>query len=162
MLAPASDVPLQMLLAFLLPEIQSYWGISSATEALIASVTFAGMAIGAYSWGLLGDLIGRKKSIALSCLWTASFGLLSAFSPSIEWLIVSRAITGVGLGGVAVAFTLFAEFLPTKRRGVLLVAISFMWTVGKYKCKHSATAVAVLLTDTRDFGRGGPGLGCPD
>ena len=37
---------------------------------------------------------------------------------------------GVGLGGVPVAFTLFAEFCPAGDRGAWLVALQSFWTAG--------------------------------
>lgn len=49
-----------MLLSFVGPAIQPEWGLSSSQESLISTVAFAGMLIGAYSWGVVSDSYGRK------------------------------------------------------------------------------------------------------
>lgn len=42
----------------------------------------------------------------------------------------SRALVGLGLGGVPVAFNLFLEFLPSVGRGRYLVLFETFWAVG--------------------------------
>lgn len=49
-----------MILSFIGREVQVQWGLSSSEESLISTVVFAGMLIGAYSWGLVSDTYGRK------------------------------------------------------------------------------------------------------
>lgn len=49
-----------MILSFIGREVQVQWGLSSSEESLISTVVFAGMLIGAYSWGLISDTYGRK------------------------------------------------------------------------------------------------------
>lgn len=49
-----------MLLSFVGPAIQSEWSLSSHEESLITSVVFAGMLVGAYSWGIVSDKHGRR------------------------------------------------------------------------------------------------------
>ena len=54
-------------------------------------------------------------------------GMLCALYPecfaSLQWLLLARCLVGIGLGGVPVAFALFAEFLPIKGRGGWLIAL---------------------------------------
>nr|GLL47874.1 tRNA pseudouridine synthase B [Ipomoea trifida] len=49
-----------MLLSFIGPSVKSLWGLSAAEEGLITTVVFAGMLIGAYSWGVFSDNFGRR------------------------------------------------------------------------------------------------------
>ena len=49
-----------MLLSFVGPAVQSLWNLSSREESSITSVVFAGMLIGAYSWGIVADKHGRR------------------------------------------------------------------------------------------------------
>lgn len=55
-----SEAMEMMLLSFVGPALQSAWGISSHQQSLITSVVFAGMLIGAYSWGIVSDKHGRR------------------------------------------------------------------------------------------------------
>lgn len=49
-----------MILSFVGPALKSKWSLSSSEESLITTVVFAGMLLGAYSWGLLSDNYGRR------------------------------------------------------------------------------------------------------
>eukprot|EP00268_Persea_americana_P061107 TRINITY_DN7680_c0_g1_i6.p1 TRINITY_DN7680_c0_g1~~TRINITY_DN7680_c0_g1_i6.p1 ORF type:complete len:108 (+),score=26.51 TRINITY_DN7680_c0_g1_i6:213-536(+) len=55
-----------MLLSFVGPAVQSEWGLSSHEESLITSAVFAGMLVGAYSWGIVSDKHGRRHMIISS------------------------------------------------------------------------------------------------
>lgn len=50
-----------MILSFIGPAVKSEWGLSSGQESLITTVVFAGMLIGAYSWGVISDKCGRRQ-----------------------------------------------------------------------------------------------------
>ncbi len=49
-----------MILSFVGPAVKLKWALSSSEESLLSSVVFAGMLIGAYSWGLTSDNYGRR------------------------------------------------------------------------------------------------------
>lgn len=50
-----------MILSFIGPALESEWGLSSTQETLITTVVFAGMLVGAYSWGVISDNFGRRQ-----------------------------------------------------------------------------------------------------
>ncbi|KAH0934158.1 hypothetical protein HID58_011275, partial [Brassica napus] len=56
-----------MLLSFVGPAVQSLWNLSSREESSITSVVFAGMLIGAYSWGIVADKHGRSWFLERIC-----------------------------------------------------------------------------------------------
>jgi putative MFS transporter len=127
----AADAAEVLLLGFALPAIIAEFGISTAQGGLIATATFAGMLVGAWFWGTISDYVGRRAGFQLTVLIFALFGLLSAFAPGWEWLLVLRFITGFGLGGaLPLDFSLYAEFLPTKNRGRNLVILESFWALG--------------------------------
>ena len=57
-------------------------GVADADTGLIFTCANAGLAIGALSFGLAVDIIGRKAAFQLTCLITSIFGLLLVASPS--------------------------------------------------------------------------------
>ena len=127
----AADGAEVLLLGFALPSIIGEFGITTAQGGLIASATFAGMLVGAWFWGTISDYIGRRLGFQLTVMIFALFGLLSAFAPSWEWLLILRFVTGFGLGGaLPLDFSLYAEFLPTENRGRRLVLLESFWAVG--------------------------------
>lgn len=119
-----------MLLSFVGPSVQVEWELSSHEESLITSVVFAGMLIGAYSWGIVSDNYGRRMGFLFTALVTSGAGFLSAFSPNYIFLIILRFIVGIGLGGGPVLSSWFLEFIPAPNRGTWMVVFSGFWTIG--------------------------------
>ncbi|CAI9285444.1 unnamed protein product [Lactuca saligna] len=119
-----------MLLSFVGPAIQPEWGLSSSQESLISTVAFAGMLIGAYSWGVVSDSYGRKKGFLGSAIITSGAGFLSAFAPNYISLLILRFFVGIGLGCGHVFTSWFLEFVPIPNRGAWMVVFSTFWTVG--------------------------------
>ncbi|XP_059636650.1 organic cation/carnitine transporter 7-like isoform X2 [Cornus florida] len=112
------------------PAVKSQWGLSSTQESLITIVVFAGMLIGAYSWGIISDSYGRRKGLLSIALVTSGAGFFSAFSPNYISLVIIRWLVGIGLGGGPVYSTWFLEFVPVPNRGKWMVIFSTFWTVG--------------------------------
>ncbi|XP_031376096.1 organic cation/carnitine transporter 7 [Punica granatum] len=125
-----SEAMEMMLLSFIGPAVQSLWGLSAQEQSLITSIVFAGMLVGAYSWGIVSDKHGRRKGFLITAIVTAGGGFLSAFSPNYIWLIFLRCLVGVGLGGGPVLSSWFLEFVPAPNRGTWMVIFSAFWTVG--------------------------------
>ncbi|KAM3599389.1 uncharacterized protein V6R79_004804 [Siganus canaliculatus] len=124
------DAMEMMILSVLGPQLHCEWSLPSLQVALITSVVFVGMAIGAPVWGNLSDHYGRRIGLMVCMCWTLFYGLLSAFAPVYGWLLVLRGLTGCGIGGAPQAVTLYLEFLPMKTRGVCVMLISAFWSFG--------------------------------
>ncbi|KAL9442226.1 hypothetical protein AB3S75_020689 [Citrus x aurantiifolia] len=119
-----------MILSFVGPAVKSKWKLTSSEESLLTTVVFAGMLLGAYSWGIISDNYGRRKSFLGIAMVTSVAGLLSSFSPNYVLLVIFRCFVGVGLGGVPVFLAYFLEFVPVSHRGTWMVALSAFWTAG--------------------------------
>jgi MFS family permease len=69
-------------------------------------------------YGKLGDLYGRKGVLQTAIVIFLIGTALSAFSTSMTFLIVARAIQGLGGGGLMViAMTVVADVIPPRQRG---------------------------------------------
>lgn len=119
-----------MILSFVGPVVKSQWNLSSTQESLLSTVVFAGMLVGAYSWGLFSDYCGRRKGFLGITIITSAAGLLSTFSPNYVSLLILRCLVGVGLGGGPVFSSWFLEFVPASHRGKWMVVFSTFWTFG--------------------------------
>ncbi|KAJ6296486.1 hypothetical protein OIU77_005546 [Salix suchowensis] len=119
-----------MILSFVGPVVKSQWNLSSTQESLLSTVVFAGMLVGAYSWGLFSDYCGRRKGFLGITIITSAAGLLSTFSPNYVSLLILRCLVGVGLGGGPVFSSWFLEFVPASHRGTWMVVFSTFWTFG--------------------------------
>ncbi|CAK7345854.1 unnamed protein product [Dovyalis caffra] len=119
-----------MILSFVGPAVKSQWNLSSDQESLISTVVFAGMLVGAFSFGLVSDYYGRRKGLLGLNLLTSVAGVLSTFSPNYASLVTFRFFVGFGVGGGDVFVTWFLEFVPASHRGIRMILISFFWTFG--------------------------------
>lgn len=97
--------------------VQSGWS-NLPQNGWFISATFAGMMIGAWSAGLLGDRYGRRFSYQLNLLIFGLASLAGALSPSMNLLIAARFVMGVGLGAeIVVGYVTLSEFVPPRHRG---------------------------------------------
>ncbi|KAJ4709122.1 Organic cation/carnitine transporter 7 [Melia azedarach] len=119
-----------MILSFVGTAVRSQWRLSSSEESIITTVVFAGMLVGAYSWGLISDNYGRRKSMLGGAMVISVTGLLSALSPNYTSLVILRGVTGTGLGCGQVFFSWFLEFVPPSNRGMWMTIFATFGTLG--------------------------------
>eukprot|EP00736_Rhodelphis_marinus_P011399 Rmarinus@m.2383 len=125
-----ADAMEMMLLSFLSVEVGCIWELTEWEEAFITTSVFIGMCAGAATWGLISDKYGRRKTYMMVAVFTFVAGLASAAAPNYPMLLLLRALVGFGVAGSHVAFTLFAEFLPSKSRAYSLLGIEVFWALG--------------------------------
>ena len=119
------------LISFIIAALVEHWGITKGESGLIASVGFAGMAIGASLGGLLADRVGRRQVFALTLLVYGIATGASALAAGIGMLLALRFLVGLGLGAeLPVASTYVSEFAPARIRGRLIVILEAFWAVG--------------------------------
>jgi MFS family permease len=85
------------------------------------SIFLIGWAVGGIGFGVMGDRVGRVKTLMLTILLYAVFTGLSAVSHTTYDFYAYRMLTGLGVGGVfAAAVTLLAETVPDRSRTMVL------------------------------------------
>jgi MFS family permease len=106
------------------PEIARSGGIATA-------IFVVGWAIGGLIFGILGDRIGRAKTMLWTILIYSAFTGLSAFSWDVWSFSVFRFLTGLGVGGeFAVGVALVAEVMPDYARPFALGWLQALSAVG--------------------------------
>ena len=140
-----------LIISFMMGAIQKSLNISLTEAGVITSVTLIGSVIGGVLFGWLGDRVGRKNSL----LWTLGLfsvgAIVSAFSWDFNSLLITRAITGVGLGGEwGAGIVLFNEVWDKNRRGFGSSVIQAASTCGI--AAASIVAVWSLSTFSPDWG----------
>lgn len=119
------------LISFIIAALVEHWGITKTESGLIASIGFAGMAIGASLGGLLADRLGRRQVFAITLLVYGLATGASALVGGIGLLLVLRFLVGLGLGAeLPVASTYVSEFAPARIRGRIIVILEAFWAVG--------------------------------
>ncbi|KAK3090564.1 hypothetical protein FSP39_012726 [Pinctada imbricata] len=116
---------------FLSAPLRKEWDLKNFVFPLLPLFGGVGGIIGEIICGILSDRIGRKKPFLVSLYTVAIFGVLSAFAPSFPVIIAFRFMVFVGSGALAaVVFVLLLEFLPKKKRGTCMVAVTFSGALG--------------------------------
>lgn len=119
------------LVSFIITALIAQWGLTGTEASWIASVGFAGMAIGASVGGLLADRFGRRSVFAITLLVYGAATGASALVGGLALLLVLRFVVGLGLGAeLPVASTYVSEFAPARIRGRLIVILEAFWAVG--------------------------------
>ena len=106
------------------PKVEEYSGYAT-------SIFMVGWAVGGIFFGILGDRVGRARTLLLTILLYSAFTGLSALSIGFWDFSLYRFLTGLGVGGVfAVAVSLVAEVMPDRARTMALGWLQALSAVG--------------------------------
>ncbi|KAJ3983456.1 MFS general substrate transporter [Lentinula detonsa] len=124
----ADDIWLQGV-AIILPQIELELKpvrVEYATMAL-----YAGLILGASTWGVLADLIGRRLSFNITLFIAGVFGIAAGGANSFTTLAALIACLGFGVGGnLPVDGAIFLENIPRSHQW-LLTLLSVWWALGQ-------------------------------
>jgi len=113
------------------------------------TIFMIGWAMGGIVFGILGDKIGRAKTMMLTVLAYSAFTGLSAMSVGVWDFAVYRFLTGLGVGGqFAVGVALVAEVMSDRARPYALGWLQALSAVGNML----AAIVAIELGRLQEFG----------
>lgn len=85
----------------------------------LINIQMAGMLIGGFIWGIIGDKMGRLSVLFGSIILYSTATFANAYVTSFEMYLLLRFLAGVGLAGeLGAAITLVTEQMPQKFRGI--------------------------------------------
>jgi MFS transporter, AAHS family, 4-hydroxybenzoate transporter len=91
----------------------------------VFSAALAGLALGAFGFGILADRVGRKAVLIGATACFGVFTICTALAPSFNVLLVFRFLAGLGLGGAMPSFiSLTSEYCPRRLRAVV---VALLW-----------------------------------
>ncbi len=115
--------------------------IVAAWSGYATSIMLIGWATGGIIFGIMGDRIGRAKTMVWTILFYSVFTGLCGFSQTIWDFMFLRFMTGLGVGGqFAVGVSLVAEVMPDRARAPALGMLQAFSALG------NVTAAMVALT----------------
>ncbi|KAG2434782.1 hypothetical protein HXX76_007667 [Chlamydomonas incerta] len=130
-LANAADAVEILSVGLLGTAAESELNLTAQRTGALNACIFVGMFLGGLLWGLIGDVVGRKRSLVAALAINAVFGGLSAAATSLGQLMVLRLLAGLGVGGsMPVVFALMSEFCPPSTRGKFMAMLASFWMVG--------------------------------
>lgn len=123
--------------------LQIKFSLTSAEVGWVTSCILIGCAIGVSVAGVLSDLFGRKKILALSAIIFAVSSLGAAFSSSYLILVIWRILAGIGIGLTSLITPLYiAEMAPSEVRGKLVSVNQLAITIGIFIVYFINAAIA--------------------
>jgi MFS transporter, PHS family, inorganic phosphate transporter len=101
--------------------IKPEWHLGSAQLSLLNSMTLAASFLGAFVFGRIADVLGRKRVYWLVAAIMVVGAIGSAVAPAFWTLILFRFVLGVGVGGdYPVSAVLMSEYANRRDRGKLV------------------------------------------
>jgi MFS family permease len=124
------------------PELKAFNAAVAEYSGWATSIFLIGWATGGIGFGILGDLIGRAKTMLLTILVYSLCTGLSALSVGFWDFALYRFLTGLGVGGeFAVGVALVAEVMPERSRSFALGLLQALSAVGNI----TAALISLLL-----------------
>ncbi len=111
------------------------------------SIFMIGWALGGIFFGILGDKIGRARTLLITVLMYSGCTGLSAVSQGFWDFSLFRLLTGLGVGGVfSAAVSLVAEVMPDRSRPIALGMLQALSAVGNMMAAGVGIALGLLQT----------------
>ncbi|KAH8172437.1 major facilitator superfamily protein [Sarocladium implicatum] len=138
-----------------LSPLQQEMGFGNDKSGNISTSFNAGLTAGAFFWGCLSDIVGRKWAFNLTCLFASVFGLCLGASNNYNTFLVLTAFVGFGVGGnIPIDTTIMLEFLPQNRR-FLLATLSVFQPIGVVICSAIAFGFIPVYACSPNFSEEG-------
>ena len=127
-----------------------------STGIALLNWQMAGLLLGGFLWGMLGDKRGRISVLFGSIILYSIGNILNGFVTSIAQYEALRFITGIGLAGeLGAGITLVSELVSPKNRGYATTFVAF---VGIFGAVAAALTADLFYWRTAYFIGGGLGL----
>lgn len=132
-------------LPILSPDILAEWGIDRAEFGLALTAALAGMAIGSFFGGWLGDRWGRLNALYLAALIFGASTVAAAYVDDVTTMALVRVLGGLGFGaGYPNALALVNDWVPARLRTYVIATLSIGIPLGT---TIAAYAVPTLLPE---------------
>jgi MFS transporter, DHA1 family, inner membrane transport protein len=107
-----------------LPQVAADLAVTIQVAATVASAFAVTFALVQPALGVVADVFGKAKLIFICLILLGASNIAGAFSTSFDMLLVTRALSGVGGGGVMpVTLGLVGDLFPIRERQVALSRI---------------------------------------
>lgn len=143
-----------------LSPMQQELGFGPEQTGKLSTAFSVGLTAGAFVWGVLVDVIGRKWAFNLTVLFACAFGTFIAAPSTYSSILVLTACTGFGVGGnIPIDTTITLEFTPQSKR-YLLPLLSIFQPLGVVICSIIAYGFIPNFSCSPNFSEGNPLPAC--
>ncbi|KAF1943026.1 MFS general substrate transporter [Clathrospora elynae] len=137
-----------------LSPIQQELGFGADQTGKLSIAFSCGLTAGAFVWGVLVDVIGRKMAFNLTVFIACVFGSCIGAPGTYNAILVLTAFTGFGVGGnIPIDTTITLEFTPQSKR-YLLPLLSIFQPIGVVICSILAYGFIPNYSCSPNFSEG--------
>jgi AAHS family 4-hydroxybenzoate transporter-like MFS transporter len=113
------------------PAIIKAWHLTNAYFGPVFGFALFGNLLGGTVLGHLADRFGRKRVIIVGSLFFGAFTFAAAYSTSLNMLLVTRFLAGLGLGAsIPAAIALTVEYAPSRFKARIISFLFLGYTMG--------------------------------
>jgi MFS transporter, PHS family, inorganic phosphate transporter len=107
------------------------WHLSTLQTSWVTGAAILGAFVGAFTFGRIADVIGRKKVYVTVAVIMIFGAVASAFAPDFILLVIARLVLGLGIGGdYPVSAVFMSEYSNRQDRGRLVGLVFSMQALG--------------------------------
>jgi PHS family inorganic phosphate transporter-like MFS transporter len=107
------------------------WHLSTTQTSWVTGAAILGAFVGAFAFGRVADVIGRKKVYVTVAVIMIFGAIASAFAPNFIFLVIARLVLGLGIGGdYPVSAVFMSEYSNRQDRGRLVGLVFSMQALG--------------------------------
>lgn len=111
--------------------VATQWRLSTLQTSWVTGSAILGACFGAFIFGRLADVLGRKRVYTIVAGIMIVGALASAVAPGFIWMVVARFVLGLGIGGdYPVSAVLMSEYSNRKDRGRMVGMVFSMQALG--------------------------------
>lgn len=141
---------------YALPSFQQHYGTLFEGEYIITAPWQTGLGMGNPIGQIVGALaagwplekFGRKKTLAVCCVWSIAFVFVQFFSTSIGMLCAGEILGGLAYGFYVVIAPVYAsEVCPLALRGVLTASVNLAFVIGQFIAQGCAAGLESRLDE---------------
>ncbi|MRJ99900.1 MFS transporter [Aeromicrobium sp. S22] len=108
---------LQSLIVPVLSQVQERYETDQATTAWVLTSYLLAAAVATPLIGRIGDAVGKQRMLIVTLSMLAIGSVMAALAPTIGWMIVARAVQGIGGGVLPLAFGVIRDEISPARAG---------------------------------------------
>lgn len=111
--------------------VATQWHLSTLQTSWVTGAAILGAFVGAFVFGRIADVIGRKKVYVTVAVIMIVGAIASALAPDFIFLVVARLLLGFGIGGdYPVSAVFMSEYSNRQDRGRLVGLVFSMQALG--------------------------------
>lgn len=114
-----------------LPRLMEQWQLTPVAAGALGSAALFGMMVGAMSFGMLSDRLGRKTGIVVCVVLFSVVTVITGLAATPWQFAILRFIAGLGIGGVMPnVVALLTEYAPRRSRSTMVAIMFSGYAVG--------------------------------